>query len=90
MPHCKTAAVHASSLAVLRSATPVEWGSLDGEPVRFVILLAIRESDAAAAEHMKTIAALARRLMHPEFRDLLTREREPASLCRILSDAVRG
>jgi fructose-specific PTS system IIA-like component len=90
MPHCKTAAVHASSLAVLRSATPVEWGSLDGEPVRFVILLAIRESDAAAAEHMKTIAALARRLMHPEFRDLLTRERDPASLCRILSDAVRG
>ena len=90
MPHCKTAAVRASSLAVLRSTTPVEWGSLDGEPVRFVILLAIRESDAAAAEHMRTIAALARRLMHAEFRDLLTREREPASLCRALSDAVRG
>ncbi|MGD8277650.1 MAG: phosphoenolpyruvate--protein phosphotransferase [Gemmatimonadota bacterium] len=89
IPHCKTAALRASSLAVLRTSTPVDWNSADGEPVRFVILLAIRESDAAT-DHMKTIAALARRLMHDEFRDRLAGETDPADLCRILSDAVRG
>ena len=90
IPHCKTAALRTSSLALLRTTSPVEWNALDGEGVRFIILLAIRESDGAAADHMKTIAALARRLMHEDFRDSLMRETDPVRLCRLLDDALRG
>lgn len=70
IPHCKTDAIAASSIGVLRLERPVDWGSLDGAPVRCVILLATRASDEEGA-HMKVFARLARKLMHDEFRERL-------------------
>ena len=61
---------NANSLAILRLRQPVEWASLDGQPVSVLILLAIRESDQAT-EHLKILATLARQVMHEEFRDRL-------------------
>jgi fructose-specific PTS system IIA-like component len=87
IPHCKTDAVRANSLAVLKLKTPVEWGSLDDKPVEVLILLAIRESDQARA-HMKVLAALARKVMHEDFRERLLRENDPDALCRFIEDAL--
>jgi fructose-specific PTS system IIA-like component len=67
IPHCKTDAIAASSIGVVRLAQPIEWASLDGEPVRCVILLAMRASDEDGT-HMKVFAKLARKLMHEDFR----------------------
>lgn len=72
IPHCKTDAVLAPALAVLKLPAAIEWGSMDGQPVNIVILLAVPASEAAgggAAGHMKTFARLARKLMHEEFRE---------------------
>ena len=49
IPHCKSDAVKANSLAILRLRRPVAWESLDGEPVSVLVLLAIRQSDQADA-----------------------------------------
>jgi len=68
IPHCKTNAIGADSICVLRLRSPVEWGSEDGQAVGMVIVLAIRESEAAGT-HMKVLARLARKLMHEEFRE---------------------
>jgi fructose-specific PTS system IIA-like component len=70
VPHCKTDAVAANSIGVLRLARPVDWGAADGQPVECVILMAIRETDLGEA-HMKVFSRLARRLMHEEFRQRL-------------------
>jgi len=70
IPHCKSDGVGADSLAMLRLARPVEWGSLDGKPVGFAILLAIRESDPSDT-HMRVLAKLARKLMDEGFREAL-------------------
>jgi multiphosphoryl transfer protein len=70
VPHCRSDAVDAPALAVLKLAFEIDWGSADGGAVRAVILLAVPASDAAGA-HMKIFAKLARRLMHEEFRDRL-------------------
>jgi fructose-specific PTS system IIA-like component len=51
IPHCKTDAVRFGSIGVLKPKEPIEWGSLDGAPVRVVILLATRQSGADTA-HM--------------------------------------
>jgi fructose-specific phosphotransferase system IIA component len=83
IPHCKTDAMRANTLAVLKLKTPIEWGSLDDMPVRVLVFLAIRASDQAA-EHMKVLSLLARRLMHEDFRDRLLRESDPDALCRFL------
>jgi multiphosphoryl transfer protein len=87
IPHCKTNAVAANSLAVLRLRDPVEWGSLDGAPVRVVVLLAIRESDQAT-EHMRIFSRLARQVMNEEFRERLASEGDPAALCAFLAGKI--
>jgi fructose-specific PTS system IIA-like component len=87
IPHCKTDAVRTGSLGLLKLKTAVNWGSLDDKPVQVLILLTIRESDQAT-EHMKVLAALARKLMHEEFRDRLVQERDPEELCRFLKESI--
>lgn len=75
VPHAKTDAVTAPTLAVLRLANPVEWGSMDGKPVSTVLLLVVPASESAGgggAGHMKVFAKLARKLMHDDFRDRLS------------------
>ena len=89
IPHCKSDAVRANSLVVLKLKTAVDWGSLDEKPVAVLLLLAIRESDQAA-EHMKVLAALARRVMHEDFRERITREDDPAALCQFLRESIGG
>ena len=83
IPHCKSNAVQSSSLVVLNLRTPVAWGALDGLPVRVVILLAMRETDAAQG-HLKTFAKLARQVMHEEFRARLEQTDDPDALCAFL------
>ncbi len=87
MPHCKTNAVMANSLVVVKLRTPIAWGSLDDQPVGVMLLLTIRESDQATA-HLKILAQLARKVMHEEFRERLTGEREAAGLCAFLAESL--
>jgi multiphosphoryl transfer protein len=83
IPHCKTDAMGANSMAIVRLRDDVAWGALDGQPVRTVILLAVRET-GQAAEHMRVLAALARRLMHEEFRDEVERAQDATGVCAAL------
>jgi fructose-specific PTS system IIA-like component len=70
VPHCKTDAVNAGSIGILKLRRPVDWGAVDGKPVQFVILLAARESDGNGA-HLRVFSRLARNLMSEEFRGQL-------------------
>jgi fructose-specific PTS system IIA-like component len=83
VPHCKCAAVQQNSLVLLKLRQPVDWGSLDDQPVRVVVLLVIRDADGADA-HMAVFARLARQVMHEEFRAALEQEQDSAALCNFL------
>lgn len=87
IPHCKTAAVQFNSLAVVKLREPVDWGSLDGQPVRVVVLLVMREADASG-EHMKIFSRLARQIMHETFRARLEQENNPEALCNFLKEEL--
>ena len=89
MPHCKSDAVSANSLVLLKFAEPIPWNSVDEKPVRVMILSAIREGDAAT-EHLKIMSALARQLMHEEFRAALEREMNPAALCQLVRSRIES
>lgn len=85
IPHAKTNAVVTSSLLLLKLQTPVSWGSLDGEPVRTILLLTMRESDANNG-HLNIFSKLARKVMHDEFRARLNQEPDSAELCAMLTE----
>ncbi len=67
IPHCKTDAVLAGSIAILRLEDPIAWGLEDAEPVRCVILLAARATGERGSQ-MQVFSKLARNLMREEFR----------------------
>jgi len=64
VPHCKSPAVAANAIAVLRLAAPVAWSD---EAEASLVLLFITRPDGAD-EHLRVFARLARRLMDAEFR----------------------
>jgi phosphoenolpyruvate-protein phosphotransferase len=66
-PHCKTEAVIADSIGVLKLKQAIDWGSVDREPVTMIILIAMREPQLAN-RHMQVFSKLARKLMSEDFR----------------------
>jgi len=79
VPHCMNDAVSVNSIGILKLDQAIEWGSLDGQPVKMVILLAIRESGPNGL-HMKIFSRLARKLMDDEFRGRLLGIEDPGEL----------
>jgi fructose-specific PTS system IIA-like component len=69
-PHCKTDGVAANSIGVLKLNHAIDWGAADHEPVRMVILIAMREL-SSASDHMQVFSELARKLMNEDFRERL-------------------
>lgn len=89
IPHCVSRHVLADSLAVLRCEPPVAWESLDGEPVRLAILIAVRAGAGERADaQLRTIAMLSRRLMDGDFRRALFATNEPGEIAALLRDAT--
>ncbi len=83
IPHCQTNAVRFNSLVLLKLKSPVAWNSLDGQPVRVVVLLAIRPARAGDT-HMRVFAKLARKIMDEDFRAEIENETNSERLCAIL------
>ncbi len=87
IPHCKTDAMAANSIGVVRLKQPIEWDSVDGEPVQCVILLAIRESDKDGT-HLKIFSTLARKLMHEDFRARMLSARDGNTILAYLVEQL--
>ncbi|WP_436495409.1 PTS sugar transporter subunit IIA [Actinokineospora sp. HUAS TT18] len=85
LPHARSAAVAEPSLAFARSADGIEWGAPDG-PAHLVFLIAA--PDGAGGEHMKILAALARRLVHQSFKDALATAADPAAVVKLITEEV--
>jgi fructose-specific PTS system IIA-like component len=83
VPHCKTDAMRADSIAVLGLGKPVAWGAVDDEPVRLVILLAIRAA-GGGNRHLQVFSKLARRLMDAGFRERLLEAEDQDALVSYL------
>lgn len=68
IPHARSTHVTEPTLAFGRCAAGVDFGAADG-PAHLVFLIAA--PDGGGQEHMKILAALARRLVHASFREAL-------------------
>jgi fructose-specific PTS system IIA-like component len=79
VPHCKSGdgLVRASSIALLKPASPIEWSGPEEPGVNVVVVLAVRETKDGN-EHLKIFARLARKIMHEDFRDFLLSAEDPA------------
>lgn len=65
IPHGKSAAVAKTALAIGRTNNDIPWETLDGQPVRCVILFAVRLEDKNTT-HVKLLAQVAGALADDE------------------------
>ncbi|HYN66425.1 MAG TPA: fructose PTS transporter subunit IIA [Ornithinibacter sp.] len=85
IPHARSAAVTEPSLVFGRSTQGIDWGAEDG-PATLIFLIAA--PDGGGEEHMKILAALARKLMRKDFRASLTEAPDAATVVDIVDREV--
>jgi PTS system fructose-specific IIA component len=87
IPHARSAAVSAATLGFARSAGGVDWGAPDG-PAHLIFLIAAPAG--GGSEHMTILAALARRLVRPAFKQALQDASAAADVVALINKEVLG
>ena len=82
IPHCKNDCVKEAAFTLVKLKNPVDWGSLDDEPVDYVIMLAAPESSDNV--HLKMLSELAVSLMDDNFRESLKDAADVEQIINIL------
>ncbi len=87
IPHCKSDAVAASSISIMKLAQPILWNEGDTVKTDTVFMLTVRENEAGNT-HMKIFAQLARRIMRETFRNSLAACRDKQELLTFISNEL--
>lgn len=69
IPHCKSDCVREAAFTLAKLKNSVEWETLDGRPVDYVIMLAAPNTSDNA--HLEMLSKLAANLMDDDFRETL-------------------
>lgn len=85
LPHAKSEAVVTPSLAVAKVPAGVDFGAPDG-PATLVFLIAAPA--VGEGDHLKILAALARKLVHADFKESLRAAPDGDAVAAIVNEAV--
>lgn len=88
IPHCKNATVKKPAVIVCKLKNSIEWKSMDGEPVDFVMALAVPEVEAGTT-HLKILSQIARVLMDDEFTNKLKQSKTEKEIYSLLRNKVK-
>lgn len=89
IPHGKSAGVTETALAIGVAREPIAWESLDGEPVRIVILFAVAEGDSDVV-HLRLLQRVAMLLAHEGFVEELHAADCPRRVLELLESDPAG
>ncbi|SET44916.1 PTS system, fructose-specific IIA component [Enterococcus malodoratus] len=84
IPHGKSDSVIKTSLVVGKVTTPIEWESLDEEPVKVIILFAVKNTDANTM-HIKLLQKVAMLLADEDFIENMVNAQTKAEMMELLS-----
>jgi fructose-specific phosphotransferase system IIA component len=84
IPHGKTNSVTDILAAFGKSTTPIEYNSLDGEPVHLVFLLVGK--DNLVGKHIKLLSRISRLMNNDEFREQLIKAESVESVLKIFEE----
>ncbi|MEY2698228.1 MAG: hypothetical protein RL720_184 [Actinomycetota bacterium] len=87
IPHARSAHVTVPSVAVATSVDGVNFGAADG-PAHLIFLIAA--PDGADDKHLHILAALARKLVHEDFRQSLRDANSGAEIAAIITREVQS
>ncbi|MBM7587247.1 PTS system fructose-specific IIA component [Bacillus pakistanensis] len=87
IPHTKSEAIHKPGAIIITLKDGIEWDSMDGKPVKFLIALLIPESEAGTT-HLSLLSSISRMLIHQEIRDHLLAASKPKQILDQLNNAL--
>lgn len=70
IPHAQSKAIREPAIIILSLAKGIEWQSLDGQPITFVVSLLIPAGEAGTT-HLQLLSKVARMLMKEEIKQQL-------------------
>ena len=85
IPHARSPSLSALMLVAGQAPEPIDFGALDGKPVRLFFLLAGPE--AMAASQVRALARIARLVRREYVRDRLLEAGTSEAFCRVVRDA---
>lgn len=85
IPHARTPTLEATVMVAGRASAPIEFGALDGQPVRLLFLVAGPES--AAGAQVRALARIARLVRRDAVRERLLGAATADDFCRIVREA---
>lgn len=86
IPHARSGFAVVPSVAIGTTAIGVPFGALDG-PAHLIFLIAA--PDGANDEHLHILAALARKLVHEDFKQSLRDAKTPTEIAKIITKEVQ-
>ena len=88
IPHARIAGISEPIILLVRTRTPIKFGSPDrqGVSVLFVILV----PEQATEQHLQILAAVSQMFADPGFRDRVTKAEEPAAMQRLIDEWTGG
>lgn len=84
IPHGKSESVRKTCLAVGKVSTPLLWESLDSQPVKVIILFAVKDTDANTV-HIKLLQKVAMLLAEETFIDTLIQAATKSEIMALLA-----
>lgn len=88
IPHALTDDIEHLSIVIARTAQPIDFQSIDQQPVDLVFMLVGPKS--AASLYVKLLARVSRVLQHPEFKDRMRTAQQPEDVLQALRDEERS
>jgi len=85
IPHARSPSLPALLLVAGQAPAPIDYGALDGKPVRLFFLLAGPET--VAASQVRVLARIARLVRREYVRDRLLEAGTPEAFCRVVAEA---
>lgn len=84
IPHAKSKSILKASLIILKLNKGIEWDSMDGEKIEFVISLLIPEEEKGTS-HLKLLSKVARLLMKADAKNDLKQAKTEVEIENILN-----
>jgi len=85
IPHARTPSLPGLTLVAGQAAAPIDYGALDGKPVRLFFLLAGPET--VAASQVRALARIARLVRREYVRDRLLEAGTAEAFCQVVREA---
>ncbi|GAB5496158.1 MAG: hypothetical protein Phyf2KO_12380 [Phycisphaerales bacterium] len=88
IPHGKSESLKDMAMAIGKPADPIDFESVDGKPVRLVVLLASRPDQMS--DHIQALAKISRLHMDNEFREKIYAANTSEEIYQLLVDNEAG